>query len=213
MLRPTRSGQSLFALLTLVACYTVWLIVPSAPKYLGVPSPATLEARAKAALHTLVPPVPHFTVNSGSQPGATVPIAVAGTRDSYMQLARQDAAAAGIPPEAFVRQINQESGFDPRCNDPSYTPCISSTGAEGLAQFEPGTASGLGVDPFNPEDALWGAAQLMSRYNRIYGDYRKALAAYNGGSGTLEAAMNACGANWLSCEPAQTRHYIQLIDP
>jgi soluble lytic murein transglycosylase-like protein len=52
----------------------------------------------------------------------------------------------------------------------------------------------------------------MARYTHNYGgDYAKALAAYNGGSGTLQAAITACGAGWLSCEPAETQAYVHII--
>jgi len=125
------------------------------------------------------------------------------TKAGLVALARTDALAAGIPPDLFVKQINQESGFS--------TNETSSTGAEGIAQFEPGTAAGLGIDPWNPVQALQGAAQLMARYTHKYGDYAKALAAYNGGSGNVEAAIANCGAAWLSCEPAQTQAYVQKI--
>ncbi len=126
------------------------------------------------------------------------------SRSGYVELAWQDALAAGIPPALFVRQIDQESGFNP--ND------LSPAGAEGIAQFMPETARGLGIDPWDPVQSLWGAAQLMARYTHHYGgDYAKALAAYNGGSGTLQAAIDACGAGWLSCEPAETQAYVHTI--
>jgi soluble lytic murein transglycosylase-like protein len=126
------------------------------------------------------------------------------SRQGYVELARQDAQAAGIPPELFVRQINQESGFNP--ND------VSPAGAEGIAQFMPATAAGLGIDPWDPVQSLRGAAQLMARYAHNYGgDYAKALAAYNGGTGTLQVAISACGAGWLSCEPAETQAYVHII--
>src|SRR5258708_14876236 len=125
------------------------------------------------------------------------------TKAGLIALARADALAAGIPPELFVKQINQESGFQ--------TNETSSKGAEGIAQFEPRTAAGLGINPWDPHSALMGAAQLMARYDQKYGDYAKALAAYNGGSGNLEAALANCGAAWLSCEPAQTQAYVQKI--
>src|SRR5258707_3292006 len=125
------------------------------------------------------------------------------TKAGLMALARADALTAGIPSDLFVRQINQESGFNINETSP--------TGAEGIAQFEPGTAAGLGIDPWNPVSALRGAAHLMARYDQKYGDYAKALAAYNGGSGNLEAAIANCGAAWLSCEPAQTQAYVQKI--
>jgi soluble lytic murein transglycosylase-like protein len=123
---------------------------------------------------------------------------------SYVSLAQADALAAGIPPDLFMRQINQESGFNPNASSPA--------GAEGIAQFEPATAAGLGIDPWDPVQALQGAANLMARYQQNYsGDYAKALAAYNGGSGRLNDAIQNCGPSWLSCEPAETRHYVHTI--
>jgi Transglycosylase SLT domain len=125
-------------------------------------------------------------------------------KSQYIAIAQQDAVAAGISPVYFVRQINQESGFNPGA--------VSPAGAVGIAQFLPGTAAGLGIDPWNPIQALRGAAQLMGSYNSNYGgDYAKALAAYNGGTGTVQYAVNNCGANWLNCLPGETRHYIFVI--
>ncbi len=122
----------------------------------------------------------------------------------YMNLARQDAIDADIPPDWFVRQINMESGFNPKA--------LSPAGAEGIAQFMPATAAGLGISPWDPVAALKGAAQLMARYQARYGgDYAKALAAYNAGSGTLQSALARCGASWLHCLPAETQHYIAVI--
>ncbi len=125
-------------------------------------------------------------------------------KSQYIALAQQDATAAGISPVYFVRQINQESGFNPGA--------VSPAGAVGIAQFLPSTAAGLGINPWDPVQALRGAAQLMARYNSSYGgDYAKALAAYNGGSGTVQYAVNNCGANWLNCLPGETRRYIFVI--
>jgi hypothetical protein len=125
-------------------------------------------------------------------------------KSQYVAIAQQDAAAAGISPDYFVRQINAESGFNPNA--------VSSAGAVGIAQFLPSTAAGLGINPWDPVQALRGAAQLMASYNKTYGgNYAKALAAYNGGSGTVQSAVNNCGASWMNCLPYQTRHYIYLI--
>jgi len=125
-------------------------------------------------------------------------------KSQYVAIAQQDAIAAGIPPDYFVRQIEQESGFNPNSVSPS--------GAVGIAQFLPGTAAGLGINPWDPIQALRGAAQLMANYAHQYGgDYAKALAAYNGGAGTVQNALNNCGANWLNCLPGETRRYIYTI--
>jgi hypothetical protein len=130
------------------------------------------------------------------------PMALA--KSQYVAIAQQDAAAVGIPPVYFVRQIQQESGFNPNA--------VSPAGAVGIAQFLPGTAAGLGINPWDPIQALNGAAKLMANYARQYGgDYAKALAAYNGGSGTVRYAVNNCGANWLNCLSGETRHYIYVI--
>ena len=126
-------------------------------------------------------------------------------KSQYVAIARQDAINAGISPDYFVRQINQESGFNPNA--------LSPAGAEGIAQFEPGTAAGLGINPLDPVVALNAAAHLMANYSHNYGgNYAMALAAYNGGSGTVQYAINACGAaNWMNCLPGQTRNYILVI--
>ncbi len=144
------------------------------------------------------------TTNQGSTTGTTSLPNMNLPKSQYIAIAQQDATAAGISPVYFVRQINQESGFNPYA--------VSPAGAEGIAQFEPGTAAGLGINPWNPVQALQGAANLMAGYNRTYGgDYAKALAAYNGGTGTVQYAVNNCGANWLNCLPGETRHYIYVI--
>jgi Transglycosylase SLT domain len=125
-------------------------------------------------------------------------------RSQYVAIAQQDAIAAGIPPVYFVRQINTESGFNPNA--------VSPAGAVGIAQFLPSTAAGLGINPWDPIQALQGAAKMMASYASTYGgDYAKALAAYNAGSGTVQNAVNNCGARWLNCVPAQTQDYIFKI--
>ncbi len=132
------------------------------------------------------------------------PPALPSDRQGYVVLAQADALAAGIPPDLFVRQINQESGFNP--DD------LSPAGAEGIAQFMPDTADGLGIDPWNPVQSLQAAAQYMAAKNRLYGgDYAKALASYNAGSGTVASAVNRCGDAWLSCTPGETQAYVHAI--
>jgi len=128
---------------------------------------------------------------------------VAANSSSLVSLAAQDALAAGIPSALFVRQIDVESGFNPQA--------LSSAGAEGIAQFMPETAAALGVNPWNPIAALVAAAGLMASYYRRYGDYARALAAYNAGTGALEHALGSCGSAWLRCLPAETQHYVNVI--
>lgn len=121
----------------------------------------------------------------------------------YVAVAEQAAIAAGIPYVYFVRQIQQESGFNPNA--------VSVTNAQGIAQFEPYTAAGLGINPWDPNDALRGAAKLMANYYHRYNNYAKALGAYNAGSGAVQGAVSSCGMYWLSCMPAQTKDYVYRI--
>lgn len=121
----------------------------------------------------------------------------------YVKIAERDAFDAGIPPVYFVRQIQQESGFNPNA--------VSVTNAQGIAQFEPYTAGPLGINPWDPVQALRGAANLMGGYYRQYGNYAKALAAYNAGPGGVQSASYTCGMNWLSCMPGQTQNYVYRI--
>jgi hypothetical protein len=122
----------------------------------------------------------------------------------YVNLAEHDADAAGIRPVVFVNMIREESNFDPHA--------VSKAGAEGIAQFMPQTAKGLGIDPWNPEQALQGAAHLIARYLlRYHGDYAKALAAYNAGPGRVDAAIQQGGSSWRAFLPIETQHYISRL--
>lgn len=122
----------------------------------------------------------------------------------YVMTAQEDAVLVGISPVYFVRQINQESHFNPDA--------VSATNAEGIAQFEPSTAAALGIDPWDPVQALSGASKLMASYSNKYnGNYAMALAAYNAGGGALQSAVYICGDSWLSCMTAQTQGYVYQI--
>ena len=77
-----------------------------------------------------------------------------------------------------------ESGFNPRATSP--------TGAQGIAQFEPGTWKSQGIpgSPYDPNAALQGYVKLMgSLLNQYGGNVKNALAAYNAGPGNLPGGM------------------------
>lgn len=107
--------------------------------------------------------------------------------------ARKAALRHGIRPEIFLRQIQQESGFNPHARSPA--------GALGIAQIMPATAKGWGVDPLNPKQALNAAAKNMARYVDQFGNYEDALRAYNAGPGNVKASRGF----------AETNHYVQTI--
>jgi soluble lytic murein transglycosylase-like protein len=125
------------------------------------------------------------------------PIDALRLADATVTAARRN----GLPPEFLAATLLQESAFDPQA--------ISSAGAVGIAQFMPETAAGIGIDPFDPFDAIGGAAQLLSGYVRAYGGryanpYFSALAAYNAGPGAVDA--------YHGVPPyAETRDYINDI--
>jgi len=89
---------------------------------------------------------------------AAATVAGGGDLQSY---ARQAAQRNGVDPDIFQRQIQQESGFNPSAQSPA--------GAQGIAQFMPATAQGMGVDPSDPYASLDGAARLMKQHLDRYG--------------------------------------------
>lgn len=110
----------------------------------------------------------------------------------YRRLARVDARRQGINPVLFSRQINQESGFNPNAHSPA--------GADGIAQFIPSTAKGMGVNTKDPRSSLDGAARLMAGYLQKYGNWKDALTAYNAGPGRVGGKL-----------PTETQNYIKSI--
>ena len=85
-------------------------------------------------------------------------------------------------------QLYAESGFNPFAASPA--------GAQGIAQFMPATARGMGLaDPFDPDQAIDAQAHLM-RDLRQFGTVSLALAAYNAGP----APVSGCG-----CVPPSPR--------
>jgi len=119
----------------------------------------------------------------GGQPGATAAVATAGGLQQwvparYRQLVLRSARAAGITPALLAAVLKAESDFNPRV--------VSSAGAQGIAQFMPGTARGMGVDdPFDPTQAIPGSARLIASGIREFRSVPLALAAYNAGGGAV----------------------------
>lgn len=111
-----------------------------------------------------------------AQPGSTN-----GSAQVPSDLAPLFVSAAGqhgVPVTLLTAVAQQESGFDPNA--------VSSAGAEGIMQLMPGTAAGLGVNPFDPAQAISGAAQLLSGYLQQFGSVPMALAAYNAGPAAVQ---------------------------
>ena len=76
--------------------------------------------------------------------------------------------------------LRHESGGNPKA--------VSSAGAIGLMQLMPATARGLGVNPNDPKRNLEGGIKYLAQLSDKYsGDYTRTLAAYNAGSGRVDA--------------------------
>lgn len=126
--------------------------------------------------------------------------AVTSNREKYEPVARAAAAAAGIDADLFVRQINQESGFNPAAFN-------GTSGATGIAQivsrFHPN------VNPWDPEASLVYAANLMAAHLKKYGgDPVLALSCYNAGPGATASGLNGTLAGWPY---AETVRYVSNI--
>jgi hypothetical protein len=84
---------------------------------------------------------------------------------------------------------------------------VSRAGAQGVAQFMPGTAAERGLaDPFDPEQAIPKAAELLAEHVRNFGNLGLAAAAYNGGPARVRGWLAGRGEL-----PAETRAFVQSI--
>jgi soluble lytic murein transglycosylase-like protein len=123
----------------------------------------------------------YMSPTAASLPAGAVPAAGAESTGSspYDAAIAQAAARYGIEPALLHGLIQQESGFDPNAH--------SSSGALGLTQLMPGTASSLGVsDPLDPTQSIEGGARYLSEMlARFGGNTADALAAYNAGPGAV----------------------------
>jgi hypothetical protein len=109
------------------------------------------------------------------------------------------AAEHDLPLDFFVRLIRQESNFDPNS--------VSHAGAQGIAQFMPGTARWRGLaDPFEPLQALYESARWLRELREQFGNLGLAAAAYNAGPRRVQ--------DWLAGRgelPGETRAYVRII--
>ena len=115
------------------------------------------------------------------------------------RLIEGSARARGLPVPFLTRLIWRESAF--------RVGAVSPVGAQGVAQFMPGTARERGLaDPFDPEQAIPHAAHLLADLNRQFGNLGLAAAAYNGGPGRVSAWLAGTGGL-----PTETRNYVLAI--
>ncbi len=130
-------------------------------------------------------------------------LALADEEDPVAQTlcALMDRAAADyyVPKAFFTRLIWRESALQSNA--------VSPAGAQGIAQFMPGTAAERGLaNPFDPEQAIPQAARYLSDLERQFGNYGLAAAAYNAGPDRV--------SRWLAEQgdlPLETQDYVLAI--
>jgi peptidoglycan DL-endopeptidase CwlO len=114
----------------------------------------------------------------------------------YADLFTRAGSRHGVDPALLAAVAQQESGFD--------ASAVSPAGAQGLMQFMPATARGLGVDPFDPASAVDGAARYLAELTEQFGSTELGLAAYNAGPGTV--------SRYGGIPPyAETQDYVRTV--
>lgn len=127
------------------------------------------------------------------------PAAMETVDQALCRMIEAAAAAHGLQSTFFTRLIWRESSFRPGA--------VSPAGAQGVAQFMPGTAAERGLaDPFDPEQAIPKAAELLAEHRRGFGNLGLAAAAYNGGPTRLRHWLAGTGGL-----PAETRDFVFFI--
>ncbi|WP_299045322.1 lytic transglycosylase domain-containing protein [uncultured Tateyamaria sp.] len=103
-----------------------------------------------------------------------------------------------LDPGFFARLLWQESRFDANA--------LSPAGAQGIAQFMPGTAKLRGFsDSYNPAEAMERSAHYLAELQRRYGNSGLAAVAYNGGEGRADGFVEGGGL------ARETMDYVQII--
>ncbi len=127
-------------------------------------------------------------------PHADVPAA-----DPICVLIETAAKAQNLPVAFLTRLIWQESSF--------HVDAVSPAGAQGVAQFMPGTAAERGlVNPYDPEEAIPKAAEYLADLKTQFGNLGLAAAGYN--AGPTQVASWLAGSGGL---PFETRDYVLAV--
>jgi hypothetical protein len=151
-----------------------------------------------ASLVALAGPAAAATVEPGEGGRPAAPAGGETVEQALCRLIESSARASGIPVSFLTRLIWRESSF--------RAGVVSPAGAQGVAQFMPGTARERGLaDPFDPEQAIPAAARLLADHRRQFGNLGLAAAAYNGGPRRV--------TDWLAGGglPMETRTYVAVI--
>lgn len=146
----------------------------------------------------LIPLMPSLSIGAAEKIPVTPAEKQAFATDICREISTQ-ASENGIPENFFARLIWKESLFDPGA--------VSPRGAEGIAQFMPGTAKLRGLaDPFDASKALAASALYLAELRRTFGNLGLAAAAYNAGEERTRRWLTG-----LANLPMETQGYILSI--
>jgi cell wall-associated NlpC family hydrolase len=146
-----------------------WVV---APKTGDVVKMQSVDLSKATTIRRILPDAP-----AGAAP-VTAASRIGGGESAYASLFAASGARHGVSPALLTAVARAESGFNPAARSPA--------GAQGLMQFMPATARGLGIDPWKPEQAVDGAARLLKSHLAEFGSTELALAAYNAGPGAVK---------------------------
>ena len=142
----------------------------------------------------------------------------------YNDLIQSSSKNNNLDPDILTALLNQESGYLP---DVITGKRVSSAGAQGIGQFMPPTAKGIGLkNPLDPNEAIPASAAYLSQKIAKYGgDLDKGLAAYNAGEGNVNKAIRLATKagqpnNWLNYltqvtgvkKALETQNYVTSIN-
>ncbi|HTT25291.1 MAG TPA: transglycosylase SLT domain-containing protein, partial [Candidatus Sulfotelmatobacter sp.] len=132
-------------------------------------------------------------------------------RDMMLPILKQE----GVPQDLIYLAL-AESGFHPHA--------VSRVGARGIWQFMAGRGLGYGLhhnmyvdDRQDPEKSTRAAARHLKDLYNQFGDWYLAMAAYNSGPGTVQAAVKRTGyADFWELYnrkvlPRETKNYVPII--
>ncbi|MBV9573920.1 MAG: transglycosylase SLT domain-containing protein [Acidobacteriales bacterium] len=133
----------------------------------------------------------------------------------YREMIGRTLKQEGVPQD-LIYLAQAESGFHPQA--------VSRAGARGIWQFMPSRAKAYGLrrdlwldERQDPEKSTHAAARHLKDLYNQFGDWYLAMAAYNSGPGTVQAAVKRTGyADFWELYrrdvlPKETRNYVPII--
>src|SRR5580765_6233913 len=188
----------------------------------AVPVDANVKAKAEAEIKSTRSDLPlmmtdqvagYITYFSGRGRGTLENALVRSGR--YEDMIRRILKQEGVPQD-LIYLAQAESGFHPLA--------LSRVGARGIWQFMASRARGYGLqrdwwvdDRQDPEKSTRAAARHLKELYQQFGDWYLAMAAYNSGPGTVQAAVKRTGYAdfWelyrRNVLPKETRNYVPII--